>query len=60
MPKLNWSAIAGGLATALAWAIPIVDDGLKLSEVLGIVLAFLTGMGIVYGTPDKPVKPPTE
>lgn len=48
-------AIAGGAAAALAFAIPCVDDGLLLSEGLGIALAFLTGLGIVYAAPaNKP------
>lgn len=46
-------AVAGGVATALAFAIPVVDDGLKASEVLGIALAFLGGLGIVYQVPNR-------
>lgn len=46
-------AIAGGLATGLAFAIPIVDDGLKWSEGLGIAAAFLAGLGIVYAAPKN-------
>lgn len=46
-------AFAGGLATALAYAMPVVDDGLLPSEGLGIALAFLTGLGVVYGVPNR-------
>lgn len=44
-------AIAGGLAAGLAFAIPVVDDGLVPSEVLGIALAIIGGLGIVYAAP---------
>lgn len=44
-------AVAGGIAAALAFAVPVVDDGLAPSEVLGIALAFIGGLGIVYASP---------
>lgn len=46
-------AIIGGLVAALSFAIPVVDDGLLLSEVLGIILAGLTGTGLVYAVPNR-------
>jgi hypothetical protein len=44
-------AIAGALAAGLAYAIPVVDDGITLGEGLGIALAVLGGLGIVYSAP---------
>lgn len=40
------AAVLAGIAAALASAIGMVDDGLTASEVLGILLAFLTGGGV--------------
>lgn len=47
-------AIVGGLVGALTYAIPVVDDGLVASEILGIVLAGLAGTGLVYLVPNEP------
>lgn len=47
-------AILAGLAAAISFAIPCVDDGLTASESLGIALAGLTALGIVYQVPNKP------
>jgi hypothetical protein len=44
-------AIAGGLVGALTFAIPVVDDGVQLVDALGIALAFIGGLGIVYAAP---------
>lgn len=46
-------AIVAGIVTALSFAIPVVDDGLIASEVLGIILAGLTGTGVVYAVPNR-------
>jgi hypothetical protein len=46
-------AVAAGVAAGLAFAIPVVDDGLVASEILGIALAILGGAGIVYRVPNK-------
>lgn len=46
-------AILAGAACAISFAIPVVDDGLVASEVLGIVLAGLTGAGVVYRVPNR-------
>lgn len=46
-------ALLGGLVAALSFAIPVVDDGLIASEVLGILLAGLTGTGLVYAVPNR-------
>ena len=46
-------AILGGILAALSFAVPVVDDGLLLSEGLGIVLAGLTAYGIVFGVRNK-------
>jgi hypothetical protein len=47
-------SVLAGLIAAISFAIPCVDDGLLASEVLGIVLAGLTGLGVVYAVPNKP------
>lgn len=47
-------AIVGGAVAALAFAGPVVDDGLTVSEVLGIVLAGLVGFQGVYWTKNLP------
>lgn len=46
------AALAGVIA-ALSFAIPVVDDGLAVSEGLGIVLAGLIGLGVVYRVPNR-------
>lgn len=43
-PVLN--ALLGGLASALAVAGPLVDDGVLASEAIAIALAFLAGTGL--------------
>ena len=48
------NAILAALAAALSFAIPVIDDGLAPSEVLGIALAGLTAGGVVYGVRNKP------
>lgn len=52
--KTYLKAIVAGLIAAIAFATPTVDDGLKASEVLGIVSSFLVGTGVVYAVPNKP------
>lgn len=52
-------AIVGGTAAALSYAIPVVDDGLLASEVLGIVLAGLIGSGLVAAVSNAPAEPGT-
>lgn len=47
-------ALIGGLAAGVSFAIPVVDDGLVWSEILGIVGAFLAGTGLVYAVPNGP------
>lgn len=46
-------AALGGVVAAISFAIPCVDDGLVASEILGIALAGLTGLGVVYAVPNK-------
>lgn len=48
-------AIAGGLVAAIAYATPVIDDGLVASEILGIAGAFLAGLGVVYRIPNREV-----
>lgn len=47
-------AIAGALVAGLSFAVPVVDDGLATSEVLGIMLAALVGFQSVYWTRNAP------
>ena len=49
-------AVVGGVVAALSFAVPVVDDGLIVSEVLGILVAGLTGSGIVWVVPNKPLE----
>lgn len=49
-------AVVAGLIAAISFAIPVVDDGLVASELLGIVLAGLVGSGITYAVPNR--RPP--
>lgn len=46
-------SLLGGTVAAISFAIPCVDDGLVASEVLGIILAGLTGLGVVYAVPNR-------
>lgn len=46
-------AVAAGIYSAIIVAIPVVDDGLKASEVLAIVAAALVGAGLVAAVPNK-------
>jgi hypothetical protein len=46
-------AVVGAAVAALAFAIPVVDDGVTLSETLGILMAGLTGLGVVFAVPNK-------
>lgn len=47
-------SILSGVIAAISFAIPVVDDGLAPSEVLGVILAGLVGLGVVYAVPNKP------
>lgn len=47
-------AVLAAVIAGCSAAIPLVDDGLTASEGLGIALAFLTGLGVVYAVPNKP------
>lgn len=50
-------SIMAGLAAAISFAIPVVDNGITPSEGLGILLAGLTAGGIVWTVPNKPATP---
>jgi hypothetical protein len=50
-------AFLGGLATAIAVATPLVDDGVTVSEILSIASAFLAGTGAVAVQPSGTPKP---
>lgn len=49
-------AYAAGAVAAIAFATPVVDDGLLVSEVLGIVGAFLVGFQAVFWTSNAPAE----
>lgn len=46
-------SLLSGVIAACSYAIPVVDDGLAPSEALGIVLAGLVGLGVVYAVPNR-------
>jgi len=48
-------SILAGVIAACSFAVPVVDDGLVASEVLGIILAGLTGLGVVFAVPNRDV-----
>ena len=47
-------ALLAGLAVAISTAIPLVDDGLLFSEVLGILGAALAAGVVVWRVPNVP------
>lgn len=47
-------SLVGGLVGGISFAIPVVDDGLIPSEILGIALAALVGLGATYAVPNLP------
>lgn len=51
-------AYVGGAIAALSYAVPVVDDGLAVSEALGVLLAALAGFQGVYWVTNK-AAPPT-
>lgn len=46
-------AIVAGLIAAITAAIPLVDDGVNVKDVLLIALAGLVGSGVTYAVPNK-------
>lgn len=46
-------ALAGGLANAAAIGGPLLDDGVKPSDVCAVVVAFLVGAGLTAARPGK-------
>ena len=53
-------AIVGALVAGASFAIPVVDDGLVASEVLGILVAALVAFTAVWGVPNADPHPPQE
>ena len=49
-------SLVGGLTAGISFAIPVVDDGVLPSEGLGIALAFIGGLGVVYAVPNSTYK----
>lgn len=57
--KGSLKAVVSGAAAAIAFAVPVVDDGLVPSETLGIISAFLVAFTAVYFTNNTgPMAPP--
>lgn len=48
-------AIVGAIVAAASYAVPVIDDGLVASEWLGIVIAGLVALGVVWAVPNTPV-----
>lgn len=48
-----FKAITAALVAGASAAIPLVDDGLTVSEALGVAVAFLTALSVVYAVPNK-------
>ena len=48
-----FKAIVGAVIAGASAAIPLVDDGLTVSEGLGVAVAFLTALSVVYAVPNK-------
>lgn len=46
-------AVAGGLISGASAAVPLVDNGVTVSEVLLIVIAAVVGFNAVFWTPNK-------
>lgn len=57
-PVLN--ALLGAVASALAVAGPLVDDGLTPSEIVAIALAFLAGAGFTAAPSARKAKDPVD
>ena len=50
-------ALVGALVAAIAFATPVIDDGLVLSEILGIIGAALAGGTLVWRVPNVVSEP---
>ena len=48
-----FKALVAALVAGASAAIPLVDDGLTASEVLGVAVAFLTALTVTYAVPNK-------
>ena len=48
-----FKALTAALVAGASAAIPLVDDGLTASEALGIAVAFLTALSVVYAVHNK-------
>ena len=46
-------AVAGGLVSGASAAVPLVNDGLTLSDWLIIVISTVVGFNAVFWTPNK-------
>ena len=53
----EWAkSILAGIFAALSFLVPVVDDGLLWSEVLGALVAFGISAGVVWAVPNKKYK----
>lgn len=55
-PSTYLKAIVAAVVAAGSFAIPVVDDGLTVSEILGIVVAALVALSAVFGVKNAPVE----
>jgi hypothetical protein len=46
-------ALLSGLFAAIAYLVPLVDDGLLWSEILQAVVAFGVAAGVTWAVPNK-------
>ena len=53
-------AVVAALVAGASFAIPVIDDGLVPSEVLGIAVATLTAFGVVFAVPNKDADEPED
>jgi len=49
-------AITAGVVAGLAFAIPVVDDGVSLADALGIALAAVVGWQSTYWVKNTPTQ----
>lgn len=49
-------AVTAAVVAGASFAIPVVDDGLIASEVLGVAVAALTAFGTVWAIPNRDPK----
>lgn len=46
-------ALVAAIIAAMSYLIPVVDDGLTTSEILGTIVAGAVAGGVTWGVPNK-------